>query len=77
MCVALIRHGVDYSTVWWIRPTLEGRLAMATLNGSFMMPAVSRGCPQGGVLSPLQWCLTDDEMIARLNWRGVYTLELC
>lgn len=53
MCAALIRHGVGYSNVWWIRPTLESCLTKATLNDSFMMAAVSRGCPQGGVLSPL------------------------
>jgi hypothetical protein len=34
---------------------------------------VARGCPQGGVLSPLLWCLVVDEMMARLNWSGVYT----
>jgi len=33
----------------------------------------SRGCPQGGVLSPLLWCLVVDELIARLNGGGVYT----
>jgi len=77
MCAALIRHGVDCSIVWWIRPTLEGRLATATLNGSFMMAAVSRGCPQGGVLSQLLCCLVVDDMIARLNWGGAYTQELC
>jgi len=44
-------------------------------NGSFMMPVVSRGCPQGGVLSPLLWCLIVDDMMARLNWSGVSTLN--
>jgi hypothetical protein len=73
MCAALVRQGVDYSTVWWIGSTLEDRPATATLNGSFMMAAVSRGCPQGGVLSPLLWCLAVDDIIARLNWGGVYT----
>jgi len=34
---------------------------------------VSRGCPQGGVLSPLLWCLVVDELLARLNGGGVYT----
>jgi hypothetical protein len=43
---------------------------MVTLNGSFMVAAVSRGCPQGGVLSPLLWCLVVDGMMARLNLGG-------
>jgi len=34
---------------------------------------VSRGCPQGGVLSPLLWCLVVNELLARLNERGVYS----
>ena len=34
--------------------------------------AVSRACPQGGVLSPLLWCLVVDDLIARLSMGGVY-----
>jgi hypothetical protein len=46
MCDALVRHGVDHTIVWWTRATLEGRMAAASLNGSSMRIAVSRGCPQ-------------------------------
>jgi hypothetical protein len=31
MCAALFKCGVDYTIVWWIRATLEDRLAAATL----------------------------------------------
>jgi hypothetical protein len=72
MFTALVRHRVGYTIVRWITATLEGRLAPAALNGSTMRDAVSRGCPQGGVLSPLLWCLVDD-LIARLNRGGIYT----
>jgi hypothetical protein len=48
-------------------------MAMATLGGLSRSIVVSRGCPQGGVLSPLLWCLFVDELLARLNGRGVYT----
>ena len=34
---------------------------------------VSRGCPQGYVLSPLVWCLVVHELLTRLNGGGVYT----
>jgi hypothetical protein len=34
---------------------------------------VSRGCPQGGVLSPFLWCLIVNNLLARLNERCVYT----
>jgi len=72
MCEALARHGVDYTIVRWIRATLEGRLATAALGGDSRSVAVSRGCPQGGVLSPLLWCLVVNELLARLNDGGVY-----
>jgi hypothetical protein len=50
MCAALFKHGVDYTIIWWIRATLEGRMAAVTLIGSSKNVAVFRGCPQGGVL---------------------------
>ena len=49
-CAALIKHGVDYTIIRWIRVTLEGPLAAATLGGSSKSVEVCRGCPQGGVL---------------------------
>ena len=73
MCAALTKHGVGYTIVRWIRATLEGRLATATLGGLSRSVSVSRGCPQGGVLSPLLWCLVVNELLARLNEGGVYT----
>jgi len=48
MCDALVRHGSDYTIVRWIRATLEGRVAVATLNGFSMRLAIARGCAQGG-----------------------------
>ena len=46
-CDALVRHGSDYTVVRWIRATLEGRVAIVTLNGSYVRLAISGGCPQG------------------------------
>ena len=66
MCLALSRHGTDLTIVRWIRATLEGRLATAALGD------VTRGCPQGGVLSPLLWCLVVDDLLVRLEG-NVYT----
>jgi hypothetical protein len=75
-CAALVRHRIGYTIVRWIRPTQEGHLAAAAaLNGSAMRDAVSRGCPQGGILSPLLWCLVVDDLIARLNGGGIYILR--
>jgi hypothetical protein len=72
MCATIFKHGVDFTIVQWIRATLEGRLVAATLSGFSKRVAVSSGCPQGGVLSPLLWCLIDD-LITRLNGGGIYT----
>ena len=47
-------------------------MAVATLNGFSVALAISRGCPQGGVLSPLLWCLMVDDLLARLSGCGVF-----
>ena len=73
MCAALAKHGVDYTIVRWIRANLEGWLATSTVGVLSRSVRVSRGCPQGGVLSTLIWCLVVNEMLARLNEGGVYT----
>ena len=67
MCTALVRYCVNYTIVRQIRATLEGRLATAALGADSRSVAVSRGCPQGGVLSPFLWCLVVNELLARLN----------
>ena len=72
MCAALARHGEEHTTVQWIRTTLEGRLVTTTFGRFSRSVVVSRGCPQGGVLSPLLWCLVVNKLLARLNEEGVY-----
>ena len=52
---------------------MEGWLAMATLRGFSKSVAMSRGCPQGGVLSPLLWCLVVAELLTRLREGDVYS----
>jgi len=71
-CTAPSRHGVGHTVVPWVKAILEGCLATTTLNESFMSTAVSRGCLQGGMLSPLLWCLVE-ELRVRLKEGGVYT----
>jgi len=71
MCDALVRHGFGHTIVRWIKATVEGRLATATLKDSFRRVVVA-SVPQEGALSPLLWCLVDD-LIARLHGVGVYT----
>jgi hypothetical protein len=72
MCDALVMHGCEHTTVRWIRATLEGCVAVVALNETWLGVAISRGCPQGGALSPLLWCLVVDDLIARLRGSGVF-----
>jgi hypothetical protein len=44
----------------------------ATLNDISLRFAISRGCPQGGVLLPLLWCLVVNDLITRLNVSGIF-----
>ena len=45
-------------------------MAVATLNETSLRYAVSRGCPQGSVLSPLLWCLVVNDLLTRLSRGG-------
>jgi hypothetical protein len=45
MCDALVRHGSEYTIVRWITATLEGRVALGTLNGTSVVFTISKGCP--------------------------------
>jgi len=72
MCDALVRHGSEYTIMQWMKATLEGRVAVATLNETSLRFMISRGCTQGGVLSPLLWCLVVNDLITRLSGCGVF-----
>jgi len=72
MCDALVRHGSEYTIVQWIRATLEGRVVVVTLNRTSVRLAISRGCPQRGVLSPPLWCLVVNDLLTRLNGGGIF-----
>jgi len=81
MCDAVVRHGSENTIVRWIRATLEGRMAVATLNEFSLGFTICRDCPQVGVLSPLLWCLVVDDLITRLSRSGVliqgYADDIC
>jgi len=56
-------------------------MAVVTLNEISLRFAISRGCPHGGVLSPLLWCLVVNDLLTRLSGGGVfiqgYTDDIC
>jgi hypothetical protein len=53
---------------------LEGRNISATLSGETLGATAPRGCPKGGVLSPLLWSLVVDDLLWGLNNNGYYTV---
>ena len=69
---ALQTKGVDQGTAAWIAKMLESRIVTSTLGATKYTFNVTRGCPQGGVLSPLLWTLVVDDLITRLNNLGFY-----
>jgi hypothetical protein len=68
----LVKHDCEYTIVRWIRATLEGRVAVVTLNETSMRVAISKGCLQGGVLLLLLWCLVVNDLLTRLTGGGVF-----
>ncbi|XP_059048817.1 cell adhesion molecule Dscam2-like, partial [Achroia grisella] len=69
---ALAIHGVPTTLIEWINNMLKNRAIQFTVNTTFGI--VSRGCPQGGVLSPLLWNLVVNELIEELNDNDLYTV---
>ncbi|XP_050427717.1 uncharacterized protein LOC126837807 [Adelges cooleyi] len=67
MCRSALDHGVEPLINKWMKTILTDRLIEGQLNSSKAVRRVRRGCPQGGVLSPLLWCLVLDSLISELN----------
>jgi hypothetical protein len=53
---------------------LDKRNINATLSRETLRASAARGCPQGGVLSPLLWSLVVDDLLWELNSNGYYTV---
>jgi hypothetical protein len=57
------RHGIEPAICRWICAMLDSRNINAILSGETLKASVARGCPQGGVLSPLLWSLVVDDLL--------------
>jgi hypothetical protein len=66
------RHGIEPTICRWICAMLESRNIRATLSGETLGATAARGCPQGGVLSPLLWSLVVDDLSGPSS-NGYYT----
>ena len=60
-------HGTNPSVVRWVAYMLSHRTAETQLLGENAVKQVVKGCPQGGVLSPLLWNLIMDSLLEVLQ----------
>ena len=56
----------------WIRDMLRSRCLEIDWGETSVRGTAPRGCPQGGVLSPLLWCLVVNGLLCKLNEEGYY-----
>ena len=64
---ALRRRGVEIPIVGWIMALLKSRLVEIEVGDKLIGAQTTRGCPQGGVLSPLLWSLVIDDLLQELT----------
>ena len=69
---ALERLGVNAGLRTWVSGMLCDRRITATLKGATVTRQVTRGCPQGGILSPVLWNMVMDEFLKETDMFGVY-----
>jgi hypothetical protein len=65
--VAAMSRGIEPVVCNWIKAMLGSRLMSSELHGEMVRFRAPRGCPQGGVLSPLLWSLLVDDLLAILS----------
>ena len=71
--LSLLTHKVNPTIIGWIDNMLRSRVVKIDLNG-ITTATVIKGCPQGGVLSPLLWNIVANTLIKKLNNKGFYTV---
>ena len=64
---AATTHGIKQAICKWIECMLKGRIIQSELLGDELWATTTRGCPQGGVLSPILWSLVVNSLITELN----------
>lgn len=69
---ALDERGVGPVVVRWINSMLRDRAVEASVCGHRTSLWVAKGCPQGGILSPILWCMVVDSLIKKLNEQGIF-----
>ena len=68
---AMRRFGVEKPIRRWIIQMLANRQLVASRGSATLSGSVNRGCPQGGILTPLLWCMAVDDLVEELDSRGL------
>lgn len=68
------RFGINTMLINWMINMLQNRTICCDSKGVNLTARVVQGCPQGGVLSPLMWCLVIDGLLNKLNSLGYHTI---
>lgn len=66
----LRKKRITQSLISWIEHMLLSRVVSSRRGESTVRATVTRGCGQGGIISPLLWCLVADELLTLLCERG-------
>ena len=69
----MLERNFDRLTVNWIMSLLQNRTISIQLSGESLEFKTVKGCPQGGVLSPLLWSLVIDSAISTLDDQYIHT----
>ncbi|KAJ3665506.1 hypothetical protein Zmor_000998 [Zophobas morio] len=72
--LALQEHDVNPTLSRWMAGMLRNREVPINIGGNEIEAVVGRGCPQGGVLSPVLWDTVVDSLIRLLNDLGYHTI---
>lgn len=70
MANTMLKRGFNICIVTWISEMLSKREISAELGSSSISVRAVKGCPQGGVLSPLLWSLVVDDLLTKLESQG-------
>ncbi|XP_062710910.1 uncharacterized protein LOC134288974 [Aedes albopictus] len=67
---AMENKNFDQCIIHWIYTVLAKREITSDLGSSSITVRATKGCPQGGVLSPLLWSLVVDDLLRSLKEKG-------
>lgn len=70
-CVqSMLKRGFDPSICQWYEYYLKNRTATANYGDATVKRLLTKGTPQGGVMSPLSWNVPFDELLVKVNKEG-------